>query len=52
MLIDRNDKKKKNTFTTSTQKIECKTCNKWFISEEKKEEHVKKHEKCPYPGFW
>ena len=33
-----------------TQKIECKVCNKWFISEEKKEEHLKKHEKCPYPG--
>ncbi|KAK8821623.1 hypothetical protein WA556_002071, partial [Blastocystis sp. ATCC 50177/Nand II] len=46
--------KKKNQhqggYAIQTAKIECPTCKKWFISEEKKEEHMRKHEKCPYPG--
>lgn len=37
-------------YTVATAKIECTTCKKWFISEEKKEEHMRKHEQCPYPG--
>lgn len=37
-------------YAIQTAKIECPTCKKWFISEEKKEEHIRKHEKCPYPG--
>lgn len=33
-----------------SEKIECKTCKKWFVSEEKKKEHLALHQSCPYPG--
>ena len=42
--------KKKPSYCIQNGKIECKTCKKWFISEEKKKEHLALHETCPYPN--
>ena len=41
--------RKQGVFVHS-EKIECKTCKKWFVSEEKKKEHLALHQSCPYPG--
>ena len=41
---------RKPSYCVQNEKIECKTCKKWFISEEKKKEHLALHETCPYPN--
>ena len=41
---------RKSNFVVQSNRIECTTCNKWFISESKKQEHLLQHKPCPYPN--